>query len=110
MTNRKRFKAFKVLSLVGVIWGVIKYTYFSIKGGLHLKPINSAEEICTSIMWLIWGLAMYFFFAIVYDMVKLFANAEPVYIPGEMGRIDTGMRYYRKKLTKQKPDKHEMDK
>jgi hypothetical protein len=73
--NKTRFKLFQVLSLVGLLLWISESLYFCIRYGWHLHAANSTEKLCDNIVGCIFLAAFFFFTGILYDVAKIFANA-----------------------------------
>lgn len=73
---KTRFAISRFLGILAVIFCVAETSFFLIKDGYHVAANSKAEHICDTITnWLI-TISFIFFISVLYDIAKLFSNAD----------------------------------
>ncbi len=74
---KRNWELSKTLIIFSMIFNLIQTIYFTIEYGFHYEAINLTEAICDFIGEAIFYIGLYFFFAVVYDVLEnLFSEEE----------------------------------
>jgi hypothetical protein len=75
MKTKTKFKLSKVFFWSFLLFWQIETWFFIVRDGWHTESIINAEKTCDKIAGFLFGLSVYFFFSIVYDIVYALVNA-----------------------------------
>jgi hypothetical protein len=75
MRIKTKFRISRIFGIAFFIFWQVETWYFIICDGWHWKAITEAEKTCDNIASILLIVSFIFFFSILYDIVKLFINA-----------------------------------
>ena len=91
MKLKTKLKISQIFAVIFFVFWQIETWYFIGKDGWHWKAVSEAEKTCDGIVSLLITVSFVFFFSILYDIVKMFADANISSV--SITKNDSGSKY-----------------
>ena len=75
MKLKTRFKVSNYFAILFFIFWQAETWFFIIRDGWHWRAVTTEEKICDNIAGWILAIAFMFIFSVLYDIARMFANA-----------------------------------